>query len=205
MPLPWMTCDNASRPGKSAAAADRRTRAPECSRAWHHQPRHGTAPAEPGLCDAELAPAGEHVVPHHAGHASPTGRPHQEAADARIDGEQRQSSPAPVADGGEHEASGHEATRCRPKSLGRRSTHELALSARRQARGLKAAARTLPAEPRPAGNDETWARLVTTFPSEDHTAVAAAVAATALASATEVEDGSAPPWRPEGNHASQVL
>ena len=58
----------------------------------------------------------------------------------------------------------------------------------------------------PGGNEETWPTLVTKFPSEHHATVSAvAAAAVVLPSAAEVEDGSAPPWRPEGNHASQVL
>ena len=42
---------------KRTAAAGRGTRAPECSCAWNPQPRYGRAPAEPGLGDAQLAPA----------------------------------------------------------------------------------------------------------------------------------------------------
>ena len=42
-------------------------------------------------------------------------------------------------------------------------------------------------------------------PSEDHAAVSAAAAAAVLASATEVEDGSAPSWRPDDEYASEVL
>ena len=43
------------------------------------------------------------------------------------------------------------------------------------------------------------------FPSEDRAAVSAAVAAAVLATATEVEDGNAPPWRPDDEYASEVL
>ena len=43
------------------------------------------------------------------------------------------------------------------------------------------------------------------FPFEDHTAVSAATAAAVLASATEVEDGNTPPWRPDDEYASEVL
>ena len=69
------------------------------------------------------------------------------------------------------------------------------------------AASTLLAEPRSAGSDETWTTLVAKFPSEDHTAVstAAVAAAAVLASATEAEDGNAPPWRPDNEHTSEVL
>ena len=41
---------------KRAATVGRRARAHERSRVWHRQPRRGTAPAEPGLDDAELSP-----------------------------------------------------------------------------------------------------------------------------------------------------
>ena len=47
--------------------------------------------------------------------------------------------------------------------------------------------------------------LVPKFPFEDHAAVSAAAAAAVLASATEVEDGNAPPWRPDDGYASDVL
>ena len=43
------------------------------------------------------------------------------------------------------------------------------------------------------------------FPSEDHAAVSAVVAAAMLASATKMEDGNAPPWRPDDEYASEVL
>ena len=43
------------------------------------------------------------------------------------------------------------------------------------------------------------------FPSEDHTAVSAAVAAAVLVSATEAEDGNAPLWRPDDEYTSEVL
>ena len=67
------------------------------------------------------------------------------------------------------------------------------------------AVRNLLAEPRSAGNEETWNTLVAKFPPEDHAAMsAAAVVAAVLASATEVK-GNAPPWRPEDEYASEVL
>ena len=59
---------------------------------------------------------------------------------------------------------------------------------------VKVAARTLLADPRSAGNDETYGTLVIKFPAKDHTAVFPAAAATVLASATEVKDKNAPPW-----------
>ena len=79
-----------------------------------------------------------------------------------------------------------------------------ASSACLHAGGAKMAARNLLAEPRSAGNEETWNTLVVKFPPENHAAVSAAATA-ALASVTEVEDGNAPPWRPDGEYASEVL
>ena len=43
------------------------------------------------------------------------------------------------------------------------------------------------------------------FPSEDHAAVSTAAAEAELASATEGEDGNAPPWRPDNEYASEVF
>lgn len=43
------------------------------------------------------------------------------------------------------------------------------------------------------------------FPSGDYAAVAVVVAAAVTARATDVEDGNAPPWRPEDKYASDVL
>ena len=43
------------------------------------------------------------------------------------------------------------------------------------------------------------------FPSEDHAAVSAAATAAVLASATEAEDGNAPPWRLDNEYTSEVL
>ena len=43
------------------------------------------------------------------------------------------------------------------------------------------------------------------FPSDDHTAAPATAAAAGLASATEAEDRSAPPWRPDDEYTSEVL
>ena len=67
------------------------------------------------------------------------------------------------------------------------------------------AARNFLAETRSAGNEETWNILVAKFPSEDHAAVSAAAADAVPASATEGEDGNAPSWRPDNEHASEVL
>lgn len=46
---------------------------------------------------------------------------------------------------------------------------------------------------------------MTRFPSEDHTAVSAVATAAVLASAAEVDDGSAPPGHSDGVYTSQVL
>lgn len=42
-------------------------------------------------------------------------------------------------------------------------------------------------------------------PSEDHAAVSVVVVAAVRVSATDVEDGNASPWHPEGKYASDVL
>ena len=76
------------------------------------------------------------------------------------------------------------------------------------------AARTLLAEPRSAGNEETWSTFVAKFVEgrgldyhlpKTTPAVSAAAAAAVLASATEAEDGNAPPWRPDNEYTSEVL
>ena len=67
-------------------------------------------------------------------------------------------------------------------------------------------ARNLLAEPRSAGNQETWTTLVVKFPSEDHAFVsAAAAAAVALTSATNVKSENSPPWHPNDMYISQVI
>ena len=67
------------------------------------------------------------------------------------------------------------------------------------------AARNLLPEPRSEGNEETRNTLVSESPPEDHAAASAAMAAAVLASATEAEDGNAPPWRPDDEYASEEL
>ena len=72
------------------------------------------------------------------------------------------------------------------------------------------AARKLLAEPRSAGNEETWNAWVAKLPPpEDHAAVSAAAAAAAaaavLASDSEMEDEKALPWRPDDEYPSEVL
>ncbi|CAN0518077.1 unnamed protein product, partial [Laminaria digitata] len=91
-----------------------------------------------------------------------------------------------------------------PRKLRRRRS----LNERRRrvaTREVKVAARNLLAEPRSAGNEETWKTLVAKFPPEDRAAVSVGEAAAVLASATEVEHGNAPPWRPDDEYASEVL
>ena len=56
-PFHSMTYSNASQQGKSAAVVGRSTRAQRRPCAGRTQPRHGRAPVEPGIGDAELAPA----------------------------------------------------------------------------------------------------------------------------------------------------
>ena len=82
---------------------------------------------------------------------------------------------------------------------------ERALSACSHTGWVKVAARNLLAEPRSAGNEETWSTLAAKFPSEDHAAVSAATAEAVLVSVTEGGDGYAPPWRPDDEYASEVL
>ena len=74
---------------------------------------------------------------------------------------------------------------------------ERASSACHHTGGVKVAARNLLAEPRSEGNEEAYNTLVSKFPSEDHAVASAAAVAAVLASATEVEDRKAPPWRPD--------
>ena len=69
-------------------------------------------------------------------------------------------------------------------------------------KGLKIALHTLLAQPYSAGNEETWPRLAAKFPPEDRTAVSEGAAAAVLASATDVEDRRAPPFRPSHEYTS---
>ena len=79
--------------------------------AGHTQPHHGRAPAEPGLGDAELAPANDYAMVHHAGSVAFTGRQDQEATEVRVGGNQGHGRPTPMANG-VHEAKEFETTRC---------------------------------------------------------------------------------------------
>ena len=72
-------------------------------------------------------------------------------------------------------------------------------------RGQSVVAPNVLAEPRPAGNEETWNTLVAKFPSQDHAAVSAAAVEVVLASVTDGEDGNYPPWRPDDEYVSEVL
>ena len=98
------------------------------------------------------------------------------------------------------EARVHKAAGCRPV-LGEAEL-EWASPACRHAGGVTFAARTPLAEPRSAGNHETWATLVAKFPFEDNTVVSAAAAAAVLVSATE-EKNDARLWFLEDEYASQ--
>ena len=84
-----------------------------------------------------------------------------------------------------------------PEEASAEAKLERASSACRHAEGVKVAARNLLAEPRSEGNEEAYNTLVSKFPSEDHAVASAAAVAAVLASATEVEDRKAPPWRPD--------
>lgn len=57
---------------------------PERSRDWYHHLGYERAPAELGLGDAELAPAGDYAVIPHAGPALLTRRPYQGAAEVAL-------------------------------------------------------------------------------------------------------------------------
>ena len=90
-----------------------------------------------------------------------TGRAETQATEVRAGGERGHSTPAPMAD---------------------------SVNQYPDAGGVKVAARTLLAEPRSAGSEETWNVLMAKFPPEDHAAVSAAAATAVVASATEGED-----------------
>lgn len=70
---------------------------------------------------------------------------------------------------------------------------------------VKGATPNLLAEPRSAGDEETWNTLVTNFLSEDHAVGSAAGVDAVLASATLGEDGYAPLWRQDDKYASEGL
>lgn len=72
----------------------------------------------------------------------------------------------------------------------------------RHARGVQVAAGILLGEPSWILNEEMGTTLVTKFPPKDHTNVSVTAAAAVLVNATDVEDGSAPPWHPDDEFAS---
>ena len=72
-----------------------------------------------------------------------------------------------------------------------------ASSACRHRGGVTVAARSLLAEPRAPGNEETWERVKTKFPEENQACVSEAAAATVAASSSDQKEGSVPNWRPE--------
>ena len=66
------------------------------------------------------------------------------------------------------------------------------------------AARSLLAEPRAPGNEETWERVEAKFPEENQACVSEAAAAAVAASSSDQEEGSVPNWRPEEEFDPQV-
>ena len=69
---------------------------------------------------------------------------------------------------------------------------------------MTVAARSLLAEPRALGSEETWERVKEKFPEEDQPAVCEAAAAAMAASSSDPEEGSGPKWRPEKYFDPQV-
>jgi len=80
-----------------------------------------------------------------------------------------------------------------------------AAQACRHSGGVKDAARTLLAEQRSPGNDDTWERLKAKFPQEDPAAVEQAIADAIAEARAGEEDGSVLRWRPECEFDSKVL
>ena len=72
-----------------------------------------------------------------------------------------------------------------------------ASSACRHRGGVTVAARSLLAEPRAPGNEETWERVKAKFPEENQACISEAAAAAVAARPTDQEKGSVPNWRPE--------
>ena len=69
---------------------------------------------------------------------------------------------------------------------------------------MAVAARSLLAEPRAPGNEETWERLIAKFPEDDQSCVTEAAAAAVAAIFSDPEEGGGPNWRPEEDFDSQV-
>ena len=78
-----------------------------------------------------------------------------------------------------------------------------ASSACRHRGGVTVAARSLLAEPRAPGNEETWERVKAKF-LENQACVLEAAAVAVAASSSDQEEGSVPNWRPEEEFDPQV-
>ena len=87
-----------------------------------------------------------------------------------------------------------------PKKFRRRSSN-----GRHRLVATREGSKWLLAEPRSAESEEAWNTLVAKFPPEDHVTGSVAAAAAVPASATDVEDGNAFPWRRDDEYASEVL
>ena len=77
-------------------------------------------------------------------------------------------------------------------------------SACRHRVGVAVAARSLLAEPRAPGNDETWERVKAKFPEENQACISEAAEAAVATSSTDQEEGSVPNWRPKEEFDPQV-
>ena len=127
---------------------------------------------------------------HPASPSALTGLPYQEATEVRNGGERRLSPPAPEVDCA-HEMRVPKAAGCRPRSFGGSEAQACVVGVSSRGRG-EARNTHLRAEPRSAGNEETWTTPVV-VPPEDHAVIPAATAVSVLANATEVEKGSTHP------------
>ena len=79
-----------------------------------------------------------------------------------------------------------------------------ASSACRHRGGVTVAARSLLAEPRALGNEQTWEHVNSKFPEEKQACVSEAAAAAVATSSIDQEEGSVPNWRPEEEFDPQV-
>ena len=79
-----------------------------------------------------------------------------------------------------------------------------ASSACRHRGGVTVAARSLLAEPRAPGNEETWEGVKAKFLEENQARVFEAAAAAVAASSSDQEEGNVPNWRPEEEFDPQV-
>lgn len=90
-----------------------------------------------------------------------------------------ESGDAPAADDA-HQVRGQKVEECRPRSFGGELS-TIVSSARRYAGVVNVAARTLVAESRSVGNEETWATQSANYPPGSYAAVSAAAAAATTA------------------------